>query len=196
MSQPDRRMRINIFEGTRRIMRLVMVLWVIAAASFVYIENEPRLIYSTVMPERAFALTDECPFSAQERSVTRDVDGYPGVYIRLCFLPTSYLDPKEGTDQIVFKIDTKDGETWWTSGDKYSADVTGYMNQRTAAFKLDPSDAKARASLRAQMWKNYRNGALIIVGGVVVLFVLQFVMGWIVRGFAGIPMGQDSRPSI
>lgn len=37
-------------------------------------------------------------------------------------------------------------------------------------------------------------GALIAVGGVVFIFGLSWAIGWIMRGFLGIPVGQDCKP--
>ena len=43
-------------------------------------------------------------------------------------------------------------------------------------------------------WENIWEGALILITGLTVLWVLSWVIGWIVRGFLGIPMGQDRKP--
>ena len=37
------------------------------------------------------------------------------------------------------------------------------------------------------------SGALIAVGGVVFIFGLSWAVGWIMRGFLGIPIGQDCK---
>jgi len=39
-----------------------------------------------------------------------------------------------------------------------------------------------------------RNAVLFGIGGWIVLSVLQALIGWIARGFAGIPRGHDHRP--
>jgi hypothetical protein len=40
----------------------------------------------------------------------------------------------------------------------------------------------------------FHEGAPWLVGGLVFLWVLSWTTGWIVRGFLGIPMGQDRKP--
>jgi hypothetical protein len=41
--------------------------------------------------------------------------------------------------------------------------------------------------------KSMQQGLLFLAGGWVFLWTLTWVIGWIVRGFLGIPMGQDRR---
>ena len=72
--------------------------------------------------------------------------------------------------------------------------VSTYIKTRTEEFEL--KDADKQAAIRE--WDSRRrttawHAALFGVGGWVVLSVAQAIIGWVVRGFAGIPWGQDRR---
>ena len=61
-----------------------------------------------------------------------------------------------------------------------------------ATFVLSKEDEQAALN----DWRNernrvWRNGFLVAVGSWVTLVIVQFVFGWMLRGFLGIPMGQD-----
>lgn len=45
-----------------------------------------------------------------------------------------------------------------------------------------------------QAFSSYGEGALYATGGLVFLWVFSWAVGWIVRGFMGIPKGHDRRP--
>ena len=69
-------------------------------------------------------------------------------------------------------------------------------NRVEKAFILFDAD-KERAE---KLWRKERNedlkrGAQWLFGGLFGLWVFGAVVGWIVRGFAGIPQGKDSRPT-
>jgi hypothetical protein len=70
-----------------------------------------------------------------------------------------------------------------------------YTKARAEAFVLSAADqTAARNAYDQQRMENIRTGFYFLVGGWIALTVVQFAIGWIVRGFAGIPLGQDRRP--
>jgi len=50
------------------------------------------------------------------------------------------------------------------------------------------------AFLERDPWENIQENALGVVVGLTFLWVLSWAIGWVVRGFLGIPMGQDRKP--
>ena len=63
-----------------------------------------------------------------------------------------------------------------------------------SAFKIRKED---EARLNEKWWESWRStygqGLAIMIGGLVSLWFFSLAMGWIVRGFLGIPHGADSR---
>lgn len=85
-------------------------------------------------------------------------------------------------------------ESRWWGDEKYSANVTAYTTRRSAAFVL-PKEGQAEA---LKLWRReWWSGSLRIVGvgvgGWLMLSIITSVIGWIVRGFFGIPSGKDKR---
>jgi hypothetical protein len=73
--------------------------------------------------------------------------------------------------------------------------VTDYTSATAKAFRLSADDQQAaRLEFDTDRRKNIRNAFLFAVGGWIVLSVVQALLGWIVRGFMGIPWRQDRRP--
>jgi hypothetical protein len=89
-----------------------------------------------------------------------------------------------------------EGDTMWGNG-PYSSEVASYTDARANEFRLTPADQQAaREEWNRQRSRSIRNAALFAIGGWIVLSVLQWLIGWIVRGFLGIPRGYDHRPDL
>jgi len=81
----------------------------------------------------------------------------------------------------------------WFGGSTYSQEVTRYMSARAAQFTQDKQYEKSAS-------EQWRQGRLIqlgftlayAVGGWIGIAIVKFAIGWIVRGFLGIPSGKDS----
>jgi hypothetical protein len=65
-----------------------------------------------------------------------------------------------------------------------------------SAFKIRKED---EARLNAKWWETWRSaygqGLAAMLGGLIALWIFTLAMGWIVRGFLGIPRGMDSKMS-
>jgi hypothetical protein len=76
----------------------------------------------------------------------------------------------------------------------YSAEVIKYMRDTAEAFAIPDADHKA---IDDQFWpaqvKALMEGALYAMTGLIVLAVFTWTIGWVVRGFLGIPRGHDHR---
>ncbi len=85
------------------------------------------------------------------------------------------------------------------TGEEVEADVSSYVARRVAEFEIDADTAaKIEKELprieREAFFKHSKEVLLIaayFIGG---FWIFSFIMGWIIRGFAGIPRGQDFRP--
>jgi len=62
-------------------------------------------------------------------------------------------------------------------------------------FKISKQE---EVRLNEEWWKLWRSaygqGLAIMIGGLVTLWIFSLAMGWIIRGFLGIPHRMDSRP--
>ncbi|WP_397584741.1 hypothetical protein [Sphingorhabdus sp.] len=84
------------------------------------------------------------------------------------------------------------------TSEEVEVDVSSYVDRRTAEFELN-SEArlkieKSLPKIERDEWlensKEVLSIAAYFIGG---FWIFSFVMGWVIRGFAGIPKGQDSR---
>ena len=81
-----------------------------------------------------------------------------------------------------------------------ATEFSGWEDQRIEEFEIDPDTAakidKELPGIEREAFCEHAKEVLSIaayfVGG---FWIFSFVMGWIIRGFAGIPRGQDFRPS-
>jgi hypothetical protein len=79
------------------------------------------------------------------------------------------------------------------------ADVSSYVARRVAEFEIDPDTAakidKELPRIEREAFFEHAKEVLLIAayfaGG---FWIFSFIMGWIIRGFAGIPKGHDFRP--
>jgi hypothetical protein len=88
---------------------------------------------------------------------------------------------------------------WYYGGDPYEEPTMSYIDGQVSGFRLTPQMAQqVRDSSTRRLWAarrdNFREGSPWVLGIVAAIWVFTAVMGWIVRGFAGVPMGADFRP--
>ncbi len=78
--------------------------------------------------------------------------------------------------------------------DRYSAEVTRYTAKVRDGFAMNARDFESVAALRREkLWDQWMTAGLTGLAGLVGGGLLVFVIGWVVRGFLGIPRGRDSR---
>lgn len=187
-------MTINVFEGARRIMLLFAALWGIGVVVYVW-NDEPTVYMSYTVewpdqpPERV--AQNECtPEDAQD---WQHVSTTNGMRVNLTFCFKAHKTDK-GQMLIPYRVDWKDKQ-WW-GGERYSSEVSRYKNQTSSEFRLSKADSEwADSQWWPARWKQIRDGALWLFGGWLVLWIFASVTGWIVRGFMGIPMGRDAKPT-
>ena len=91
-------------------------------------------------------------------------------------------------------------QKWYWQGDSYDEPVKAYMDKRKADFVLTPDLIRQiREGTWSLRWNRFaarfKEASPIVFGAMFFLWFLATVVGWIVRGFAGIPSSQDFRPS-
>jgi len=181
---------VNVFEGSRRVALLLKVLWVLGALAIIW-HNSPfvSMAFATSSPDAAFSKVDGCASGTDARVfISRPIGNGKSVSLELCFKP---LRADSGAQLVPYKMQ----KGWWWGNLRYSPEVEAYTKARAESFQLSQADQRAaREEWNRQWWSNSRSTGLFAVGGWVVLSLLQMLVGWIVRGFFGIPWDQDRRP--
>ena len=187
-------MKINIFSGARR---LALVLAALAALLALGITafNEPyvSLNYTVAAPNAPFVRTEEdCPDKGAQHFITASAPQGKSVSVALCLLPTTFGE--DNAELIPYKIDSK-GMIW--GAEEYSSEVFAYEKELERRFRLSPSDLAAIESERsAKYWQQWRETLLYLAIGLAAFWLLVAAVGWIVRGFVGIPFGKDSNLAV
>ncbi len=90
---------------------------------------------------------------------------------------------------------SKDHEGYLDVDSQYSAGVVAYMEDTAARFSLPPDDATvADAEWRQHADEQMKWTLVTAAVAAVSVWLVTKIIGWIVRGFLGIPMGRDFRP--
>lgn len=184
--------RINVFEGSRRIALVLKVVWLIGVAVVASVHSAPvSMTFVTSQPNAPFIITDEdCDTSSDAvEFVTRAIDNHRSISARLCFKSQAFEPNQQRL--VPYRIDN---DTVWGNS-PYSREVTAYTDARAEEFRLTPADQeRARAAWNAQRARSIWYAVLFAAGGWIGLSLLQALIGWIVRGFVGVPRGHDHIP--
>lgn len=184
---------MNIFEGSRRIAYLVGGL--ATAGTLIYATTHDPYIsvdYSIAYPRASFQrMKGPCPSEAARHYFTTTSSSGQQVSINLCLLTMPF---GKNSDQLVpYKIDEKN-MVWGATS--YSIEVLGYEKELEARFVLPAEDSEW---LKEEISRRYRDNwkeSLIGLGiGLVIFNGIVWALGWIARGFMGIPRGMDKKPS-
>ncbi|CAG9169735.1 hypothetical protein [Cupriavidus pinatubonensis] len=185
-------MQLNVFEGARRIAKLVVGLW-IAGWCIVAATSEPYLSRTyLVVPGHppTSAKSDSCEVEDRADWKTIETKNGTTVHVRLCFIAL------KATDGTYFIPTEGDPSTHQYSGrPKYDKEVDAYTTAVTSSFALSKADEEALDKLYwPEKWKQISDGSRWVGGGILAIWFVAMIVGWIVRGFMGIPWGQDRRP--
>lgn len=184
-------MRINAFEGARRIAVILAALATIAVL-IVTGTSDPYLSidYRVSSPNSLPTKTEEaCPPSSGRHYFSTKTPNGRSVGIDLCLLTMPF--GKDSQQLVPYKID-QGGMVWGAA--IYSNEVDAYERELEKRFVLPSSDAQWADN---ELSKRYRQNWLQSLGylavGLIAFWVFVWCIGWVVRGFAGIPRGKDSR---
>lgn len=188
-------MKINMFEGARRIAKLIAVIWVVgwcinAFTSSPYIHAYFRVSSPDSVPvgmgeqESGCNDDDATEYFSQHTSKGTDVS------LTLCFKPMTFGNEKS---LIPYRVDETTHMVW--GNEKYSTNVSNYTKKVANNFRLSKADEEwIDRKVWSARWGKIKEGALAIIGGLAFLWIFSWGVGWIVRGFAGIPAGHDRKP--
>ena len=184
-------MAVNMFEGARRVMKLTMVLIGIIGIVIAY-NSEPdiNLVYEiSYFGENPVRInTDSCNSSDDATEYSNHTTAKGNDYdLTLCFKATASND---GKMMIPYMIDE---ETQGILGnDQYDVGVIKYTQSIKSNFSV-PSEGEQIVD--KQYWPKKIKTILEILGKTALsifgFWIFCWVIGWIIRGFVNIPMGQD-----
>lgn len=188
-------MQINVFEGARRIAVLMSAIAVIVGVS-VAATTEPYVVsrFNIYGPDEAMVATSvDCEIGGSaEVSFEAETPKGRSTWVRIC-LVAEQLAMDDGSTVSVVKLPAgSNGKPSWN----YSASpsVDRYKKNIQSAFKF-PNDEGNKADLQfeAKRREAWMDIAKVLAITLVVFWLAVAAIGWIVRGFAGIPRGKDSR---
>ncbi|MBV7427021.1 hypothetical protein [Acidovorax sp. sif0732] len=86
--------------------------------------------------------------------------------------------------------------THWNMGESYGSEVSAYTQRIADGFSLTRQSQETAAG---QLWKvrlrQWKESFQVLVVGLLFGWALTALIGWIARGFLGIPRGKDHRPA-
>ncbi|WP_165971623.1 hypothetical protein, partial [Cupriavidus sp. L7L] len=134
--------------------------------------------------------SDSC--DAEDRSNWKTIETKKGrtVHVTLCFVAL------KATDGTYFIPTEGDPSTQQFRGrPKYDEEVGTYTEAVSSRFALPKADEEALEKLYwPEKWKQITDGSRWAAGGILAIWFAAMIVGWIVRGFMGIPWGRDRRP--
>ncbi len=188
-------MKINIFEGARRIAFALGVVATISTVLISYNSNPYyRIRYSLSSPNAPFIKTDqECADIGRTVYFEHQSSSGKEIKVAVCLETMTFKSKNnEPIELIPYKTDSQ-GMTW--GAQKYSSEVTAYEKQVQKRFTLSSVDEKSAISEHQKAWrKEFIEAMSFLIAGLAIYVGLVWMIGWIVRGFLGIPRGMDRRP--
>jgi hypothetical protein len=185
--------RMNIFEGSRRIAYLTGGLLAVGTLTYA-VTYKPfiSIDYSISHPRAAFQrMNGSCPSDAGRTFFDTITQSGTAVYIELCLLPMEFGGDKK--QLVPYKIDEKN-ITWGAAS--YSNEVSAYEKQLEARFVLPKADNDWADNENSRLyWENWKESLRNLGIGLAIFAGFVWAIGWVVRGFMGIPRGMDQKPN-
>lgn len=212
LTQQGECMAINWFEGGRRITKLIGGAVALGGLLYVVIDNRTDYVtFETDSPDTPWAYTTAyCDYPDRSQTIENGIFLKRSMDVQLCFRETEgsllykfagYQEDQQKPNNV--RVPPRVGGPAKTplyyQADSYSAEATAYMLERKDNFVLTP---QMRAAASDQQWKKswiarwdrFGEAFKWVAGINFGLIVITFAIGWIVRGFAGIPTGRDFKP--
>lgn len=187
-------MSVNMFEGARRIIKLVVVI-IALTGLYIAFDSSPdiKLVYEIpFVGEKASRIDgEECKssYDAKETLYSVTTEGKISYDLIWCFKAWKAVN---GNMLIPYAEDTVN-ETWKLAS-PYDDVVIQYIRSFRESFSVSANDEQF---VNKQYWPKKLKAILLPLGVTVIsifgFWIFCWIVGWVVRGFAGIPMGQDSK---
>lgn len=184
-------MKLNMFEGARRISILIGAVWIIGFVGYA-IFTEPYVsmnfkIFSLGSPPLPL---DGCETDDATEYFSTKTSSGKSISINLCFVASK---ADNGEMLIPYALNGK--ERVWM-GRSYSTEVSNYKHRVANSFQMSAADEKiAEIKISKKRQEQWQESAMFVFGGLFVGWVLVTTIGWIVRGFLRIPHLNDTRDS-
>ncbi|MBX7201130.1 MAG: hypothetical protein K1X51_17310 [Rhodospirillaceae bacterium] len=186
-------MRINVFEGARRIAKLAAVLWLVGVAVYAATLRTPtiQLRFDVMSPDtQPVASSSRC--GEFDRLQTRRFQNPSGTVVsaEYCFRAQKST---HGDYAIPLQVNA---DKTWRGAIATSDAAKEYATLAASRFQLSYGDQqRADDEVRDGITGAVLKAGAAIVLGWLVLWVFTKAAGWIVRGVMGIPSGADYRPA-
>lgn len=214
-------MAVNWFEGGRRISKLLMAVVALGGAAYVAFASVPMPTLSIRGPTMPWFVNDEdCKYPSLQKPLW-NYDwggGKPGLL--LCFMASSNgqipyavapTPPEEKAREARQQAEDREriahGEPpplrfsmpWFYTANQFDDRVDAYVNKSVADLKVSPElRQRLKETRSAVRWRAYKrafnDAAPWVLGICAFIWVFTAVMGWIIRGFAGVPSREDFKP--
>lgn len=176
----------NVFEGARRVATATAAVISLAYLILVYIgqPTSAGLYYSVDVGTGIPRLVDACGSTDMTKYI--DLRRTKISFVVLCF-PFKLI----GESDAIPKSKVPDANKQWKEPPK----IHSYDNPEryAASFALPRSaDADINAKLRKETIDQWKTAILTLAVGLIIWYIFTYIIGWIARGFLGIPSGKDS----
>jgi len=227
-------MPINIFEGARRIAKLVAIVWALGISSFILMQS-PYLAgtyYISASHKRHVSSALLCEYQTHfdAENITITTKKGTEAHVTLCFPPETkeflvtipsgvkyaVTAPVVATEQEVVAYSQEIAEfedrlkkeepvvspsvprrlqkPWEEDAIVLNWDRQVFAEHIKHSLVLSQADEDwIDGQWREQRWYAIWQGLVVLVTGMAFLWAFTWSIGWIVRGFLGIPRGQDHK---
>jgi hypothetical protein len=152
--------------------------------------------YSLAAPNAPFRKTDGgCPSEGKTIYFDHKTSRGKEVRVTVCLEPMTFTNKNnEQVELIPYKTDAN-GMTWGAR--PYSSEISTYESQVKKRFTMTATDEEVSIKEAAKAWRSQFAEAMgYLAVGLGIFGALVWAIGWIVRGFLGIPRGMDKRPDL
>lgn len=191
-------MQINVFEGARRISFLLSALAVVVAI-WLAASSDPLVTANYRIYQPGTPIVSAGPDCHEQGStevyLKTTTPKSRKVWVNVCLM-AEQLAMDDGTAKSFIPLPpgTNGKPSWAYAG---SEAVAQYKERIKRSFVLPADEGqKLDTQFEVKRRKEWRDISVGLAGTLLVFWLGVAAVGWIVRGFAGIPRGQDSRPTI
>jgi hypothetical protein len=181
---------LNIFEGARRTVKLLAGLWVVGWCLFGAVQHQPFISvdFEVVYPNGpVIARERTCQNADLQRWHNFTTETGTRISGFFCFVAIPF------GERLLVPYARKGDAVY--GQESFRPEVQDYAALQLRGFKPDADMQRALDALYwPAMWGAFWPGAVIVACGLALLFAATWAIGWIVRGFLGIPRGQDHKP--